>query len=584
MNDPHGWLGDFGAAPAHLDGAAIEATGTRQCAIAGTPWWSDERLAATAKARGHAAALAEAWAAHGPELTSHLHGAFALAVLEPATRTVFLAIDRMGVHALYYAVKPAGLVFGPTPAAVAAHPAVGRTVSPAGILHYFNFWWIPAPATIFAEQRKLQPAESLLFRDGRIATRFYWHMPYERASEPANVDDLAAELHDRLRAAMRRAVADGIPARTGTFLSGGLDSSTVAGLYQGAAGAPAQTFTIAYDDADFDESRYATLAAERFRTRHSQRVIGHKHFLEAVPAVAAAAEEPFANTSVIAAHWCARFAREAGIDVMLAGDGGDELFAGNARYVRELWIEAYRRAPAMLRGALAAALEALPADRVTILRRARSFARYAALEVPERLHRHSYFGQADLSGIFADGFLSADDQAAPLEALREVYGRTASPDALHRMMHLDLKIVIADGDVRKVNTACRAAGVAVRYPFLDDGLIEFAARIPAAVLMPGKRLRGFYKRAMRGFLPDAIIAKRKHGFGMPTVPWIQQNKRLESLALDCLGDFRQRGWMRPKFIDQVKAFYRTAPPASRAAELICDVMFLELWLKGNGGG
>ena len=581
MNGPQGWLGDFGAERAQLESAATHTTGTLRCAIEGRPWWSDERLAATARAQGHAAALAEAWATRGPELTSRLHGAFALAVIEPATRTAFLAIDRMGVHALYYAAKPAGLVFAPTPAAVAAQPGVGRTVSPAGILHYFNFWWIPAPATIFAEQKKLQPAECLLWRDGSIATRFYWHMPYERASEPANVDDLAAELHDRLRAAMRRAVANGDAAGLGTFLSGGLDSSTVAGLFEGAAGRPARTFTIAYDDAEFDESRYATLAAERFHTRHTQNVIGHRHFFEAVESVAQAAEEPFANTSMIAAHWCARFAREAGVTAMLAGDGGDELFAGNARYVRELWIEAYRRAPGLVRGGLAAALEALPADRATLLRRARSFARYAALEVPERLHRHSHFGQADLSDIFADGFLSADDKAAPLGALREVYERTASPDALHRMMHLDLKLVIADGDVRKVNTACRAAGVSVRYPFLDDGLVEFAARIPAGVLMPHKRLRGFYKRAMRGFLPDAIIDKPKHGFGMPTVPWIQANRRLESLALDCLADFRKRGWMKPEFLDQVEAFYRTAPAHSRAAELICDVMFLELWLKGK---
>lgn len=546
-------------------------------AIVGRPHWTTPELKALAAREGHARALMEAYRAHRMALFRCLRGSFAIAVIDRRTRSLLLAVDRFGIETMCWnELNSGGIVFGSTTDIVRAHPAVTSTVSEQAIFNYLYFGISPSPGTIYREHRKLLPAQYLYYEQGRAQIGFYWEMPYcETTTE--SVPDLTQELMQRLRAAIARATEAQDPATLGAFLSGGLDSSTVAGLLSEAAGGRAKTFTIGFSHEEYDEVHYAEIAARHFGTEHHNYYLTPGDVADALPTVARAFDEPFGNSSVVPAYYCAKFAREHGVQLMLAGDGGDEIFAGNSRYVDQQVLELYGNIPSVLRSHLIEPLVmGLPGiDHWTIGRKARNYIRRASLGMPDRLEATNFYRSAALSEIFTTETLAAMDPHEPLTDLREVYDRTQSSSMLQRMLHLDLKITLADNDLRKVTGACHMAGVDVAYPFLDDDVVEFSAHVPPSLLIRRMTRRWFFRRAIRGFLPAETLAKRKHGFGMPYVEWPREDHRLREISLDCMRSLRQRGYFRPEFLDRIVA----QDGAGTYDALTWDITMLELWLR-----
>ncbi|MEX2481064.1 MAG: asparagine synthase C-terminal domain-containing protein, partial [Gammaproteobacteria bacterium] len=517
----------------------------------------------------------------GEGLLAHLGGGFTVVVLDTGRRAGFAAIDRVGIGRLCYAApRPGTIVFGTSADAVARHPAVQATLSDQGIFDFLSFFAVPCPTTIYLEQRKLRPAQVIRFGEADPAPRFYWQMPYdETRAEPA--DAIAAELKVVLRGAVGRACRGTDPSRLGAFLSGGLDSSTVAGLLAGATHGRARTFTVAFAERDYDESGYARVAARHFATDHHEHVLTPADAVTLLPRLAEAYDEPFANTSAIPAFYCAKLAKESGVDVMLAGDGGDELFAGNSRYLDMVRMQRYHDLPAWLRrGVIEPVVFGLPlGDRLGIVGKVRRRVRRRAMPMPERMHFAVLDREARLDRILAPGFLAAVDARQPIAIMREVYERTRGTDMVQRMMHHDLQLTLADNDLRKVGRMCELAGVRVRYPMLDDDVLDFSVRVTPRLLMADGRLRGFYKDAMRGFLPEEILAKRKHGFGMPFGLWIRTDPAYRAFCLDGFNDFARRGILAPRFVEAVMASARGNADRHRVLGVAIDVALLESWLR-----
>jgi asparagine synthase (glutamine-hydrolysing) len=268
--------------------------------------------------------------------------------------------------------------------------------------------------------------------------------------------------------------------------------------------------------------------------------------------------------------------------IRFTGDGGDEIFGGNERYASQWVFELYGRAPAAARAALQAGVRLPALARIGLGRKARSYVEQARVPLPDRLQSYNFLHRTPLAEIFDAGFLERVDTGAPLANLREVYGRTASPSAVNRMMHLDLKITLADNDLRKVNQACALAGVDVRYPLLDDRMLAFAASVPPQMQLRRTRLRWFFKRALADFLPDAIIAKRKQGFGLPVGLWMVEHAGLRELADDSIAAFRRRGIVRPAYIDWVQQRHR-GEHASYYGVMLWLLVMLEQWLEQHPG-
>ena len=549
-------------------------------AILGTPRWTRTEWAEEATRSGTAHALIAAYRVAGPDVLAALRGGFAAVLLDTLECRAFLAVDRFGIETLCWAEAGGALVFGSTTDAVVAHPAVTPALSPQALYDYLYFYRVPSPATVFAGIAKLSPAHCLDWRlQGGGVPRLYWLPPYgAHDSRPA--EDLAAELRDRLTTAVGRAVAGQDPGRIGAFLSGGLDSSTLVGLLAETLPAGPKAFTIGFDVPGYDEMAYAEAAVRHFDAEPHAHYMTADDVVETLPAIAAAYDEPFGNSSAIPAYRCATMARAAGVDLMVAGDGGDEVFAGNERYVSQDVFERYRRLPQWLRRALIEPLVATLPGSLRPIRQARSYVRRANIPLPDRLESYNHMNDLAIDGLFEPEIAAAIDPEAPLAWMRAIYGRPEGADTVQRMMYLDLHLTLADCDLRKVGRTCGLAGVAVRYPFLDDDLVAFAAAIPVARLLEGGRLRAFYKRALADFLPRKILTKPKHGFALPFQGWLASHPPLAELVEASLSALKGRGLIEGSLLDRLIAGHRTGRP-SPLDGMLWDFLALELWARDH---
>ena len=554
--------------------------------LEGHPIWVDPDLAKLARARGHATTLIETYRRHGLKLFDRLKGDFSLAVLDRASERALLAIDRMGIQPLCYAHPAPGiLVFGATTDTVRAHPAVGASIRLQAVYDFLYFIdRIPAPDTVYEEQSKLPPGHYLLFEKGEVQLKPYWRMPYA-ADRARRKDELAADLLRHLRAALAGSLDGENFDKVGTFLSGGLDSSTILGLLAEAAPRP-KSFTIGFGVEGFDEVPYAKVAANHFESVHHVYYVGPADVVAAIPKVAEIYDEPFANSSAIPAYYCALHAKEAGVDVLLAGDGGDELFAGNSRYRDDAVFDHYGLIPDALRkGVIEPLLNGVPGlNRIPVMRKLRRYVSLAKRSVAERLTCNNIYSSRSPEAIFTEEALSAMSLGAPAALADEIYEETASEAKLHRMMHLDLRITLADSDLRKVSRMCELAGLRVRFPFLNDAIVEFSATIPPELLIEGGRLRGFYKEALGDFLPREILTKKKKGFGLPYLELVRTYEPLNQLVCDSLQSLKKRGYFRGAFLDSATDRLHAGGfhgLGDIKEGVVWDLMMLEMWFESR---
>jgi asparagine synthase (glutamine-hydrolysing) len=554
---------------------------SRLAALHGRVVWPDPELRALAEQRGLGAALLVAHSRWGDDTPVHLGGAFALAVLDVRTGEALLAIDRLGVRTLCFGVRDRRLVFGSTADPLAAHPWIEPKISLQAIYDYLYAHMVPSPGTIYEDIEKMLPGERIVWRDGQLRRDFYWRMQYN-AGRSEDEASLAEEFRTLLGDATRSALDGTPPGEAGAFLSGGTDSSTVAGMMARVNGVPADSYSIGFDAEGFDEMEYARIAVRHFGLQAHEYYVTPDDVVRTVPEIAAAYDEPFGNASALPTLLCARRAAQDGRAVILAGDGGDELFGGNARYAKQKVFEWYWRLPAPLRSAVIEPIAlALPAaGGPALLRKGRSYVEQARIPLPRRLETYNLVERETPAAMFSPEFLAAVDVDRPARLAADAYLRAATPSPVDRMMHLDLKVTLADSDLRKVTRMCELAGVEVRFPLLDERLVSFSGRLTPEQKVRGTQLRQFFKWALRDFLPPEILRKSKHGFGLPFGPWMRTHRPLEEMAHGSLEALRGRGWIRPEFIDSLLAAHRTGHAAYYGVT-IWVAMMLEHWLQSR---
>jgi asparagine synthase (glutamine-hydrolysing) len=447
------------------------------------------------------------------------------------------------------------------------------------VYEYIYFHVIPSPRTVYTGVQKLQPAHYLHFSDSGTRLVNYWNPDLDARSATQDESVLAEELRDRLRVATRDADRACI---AGAFLSGGIDSSTVAGLRSELCDAPLRTYSIGFDAAGYDEIAYARIAAKCFQLDSREYYLTRNDVAETIDIVAQAYDEPFGNSSALPAYHCARLAREDGKEVLLAGDGGDELFAGNARYAKQSVFEHYTRVPRWVRDHVIEPMAfRLPAPlQIAPIRKLGSYVRQALVPLPERLESYNLLHMHPLDDIFEPSFLRSIDVESPARALRARWDDARTSSTLNRMLYLDWKFTLADNDLRKVTRMGEICGVEVRYPMLDNGLVELSTRVPPSLKLRRLKLRHFYKNAMRGFLPEAILNKSKHGFGLPFGEWMRTTPALAAIAEESLSTLRKRGIVRSQFIDGVLAEHRSSH-AGFYGEMVWVLMMLERWWRAH---
>jgi len=557
----------FGDVSLHEAGGAI-------AVLRGRIYSADPEISRAITQHNSAAGVLAAWRRDGHAGLAQIHGSFALAVCDPAASTLLLAVDRAGAQPLCYAPLASGLAFSSRADALTAHPEVNGELDPQAIFDYLYFHVIPAPGSIYRGVRKLLPGQYAEWRNGRLDIGFYWHLHYEDHRHES-VDSLKARFRPILRDSVARA-AQG--EHVGAFLSGGLDSSTVTGILSQVTSQPVDTYSIGFEAEGFDEMVYARLAAKTFAARAHEYYLKPADIVTAIPIITAAYDEPFANESAVPTYFCAKLAHDDGVRIMLGGDGGDEIFGGNARYAKQKIFEAYGLLPGWLRGVVEPLAHLPGMGALAPGRKLQSYIQQANVPLPDRMESYNFLQRTPLAQIFNADFLAQVAPDQPGELLREVYQRSDSSHFINRMMHLDLKFTLADNDLRKVGRMTEAAGVEVRYPLLDDALLDFSGEVPVHLKVKRTRLRYFFKEALRDLLPAEIINKSKHGFGLPFGVWATSHAPLRDLVQDSLTAFERRGILQPNYLAELRRQHQGGH-ATYYGVMIWVVVMLEQWLQ-----
>lgn len=519
--------------------------------------------------------LLDLYAQYGKDCAAHLNGTWAFLIADPLQQRLILASDRMGRLPVY---------FGVTDGHVIASTALSdlRKLSPLcgvdsqSLYNYVYFHMIPAPGSVWSGLQKLKAGEQLEVTPTGWNTYRYWAPSFAETARDKGQQH--ASLRQHLKEAVHRGQSN--TGKTGAFLSGGLDSSTVAGMLSELQGGACDAYAIGFDAEGYDEMAYARITAERFGIRLHEYYVTPDDVVAALPEIAASFDEPFGNSSALPAYFCARMAAKDGITTLLAGDGGDELFAGNERYAKQKVFELYRRLPAWVqRAVITPAVCNLP-EALPGARKAKSYITQANLPLPDRLQYYSFLEQISPETVFNSGLLQEVDVSQPLRLIRETFDNPKNASNLNRMLFLDWQTTLADNDLRKVSQACALAGVAVRYPMLDDELVEFSTTLPTRWKLPGNRLREFYKQALAGWLPEATIKKEKHGFGLPFGVWMKDHKPLQEMAYENILALKRRAIFKPEFLEEAIAQHRSGH-ASYFGELIWVLTVLEIWLRAK---
>jgi asparagine synthase (glutamine-hydrolysing) len=503
----------------------------------------------------------------GDDVVTRLRGMFAFAIWDEPRQRLLLARDRLGKKPLVYREGSGRLAFASELQGLLADASLERRPDLEAIHHYLTYQYVPAPWTAFEGVRKLPPAHRLVFEDGACRVERFWSLPPLPVRD-LEMEEAASEVRRLLRDAVKVRLMSEVP--LGAFLSGGVDSSAVVALMSEFG--RVKTFSIGFEEAEFDELRYARLVAERYGTDHHELVV-RPDAAEVLPRLVEHFGEPFADSSAIPTYYVAKLAREH-VTVALNGDGGDELFAGYDRYRALGLYQRLSRLPAGRSLGLAAA--ALGGSRLPS--RARRLLEAIAADPEESYARTvSYFAPEAKLALYRPELrqrLAAIDSFAVLrERFREWDGR----DLVDRTLHADTLTYLPGDLLAKVDITSMAVSLEGRSPLLDHPLVELAASLPSRLKLAGGQGKRVLRRAVEDLLPPEILARRKMGFGVPIARWLRTD--LRELAEDTLLDRRaqERGWFEPRAVAALWSQHQSG--ARDRSPQLWALLMLELWAR-----
>ncbi len=506
----------------------------------------------------------------GADCVTKLRGMFAIALYDERRESLLLARDRLGKKPLHYALHDGKLLFGSEIKAILAVEPELAEINLEGLLQYFYWGYIPDPLTAFQKIHKLAPGHLLEYGGGKIAIRQYWDVPAYGTYAPSSEEECLEELERRLAEAVRIRLISDVP--LGALLSGGVDSSIVVALMARASSSPVKTFSIGFRAAQFDESEYARLVAQRFSTDHHELIVV-PNIEETLGFLSTMLEEPFGDSSMLPTYYVCQMARQ-GVTVALSGDGGDELFAGYDRYQVAMdrqsdgmpaWMgrlyrdQLHPRMPAGVYG--------------------KNRAWNASLAARDRyLDDVSYFPALDRErGLFTEEFLrSAALCPLPLRQFQQYYDQAPAHDALSRLLYLDTKTYLTADILAKVDRMSMATSLEARVPMLDHEFVEWAASLPIEwKFRNGTRKYILKKLAERLGIPAELLHRRKQGFQLPLVDWMRSELKEQFLRVLLEPRTLQRGYFKPEAVRMLVDEHLRG--RRNRSGLLWRMLILELW-------
>lgn len=555
-------------------------------AVANGEIYNFEAIRHDLAARGHVfhtrsdiEVIPHAYEEYGPWFVTRLHGMFAIVLWDARTRTLVAARDRAGEKPLYFAETPDALVLGSEIKALLRAPGVTRQLDVVSLDQFLTYEYVISPRTIFAGIRRLPAAHILIYRDGVLKTERYWDAA-SVAVRPWREQDAVEALREALRHAVASQMMSDVP--LGVFLSGGIDSSAVVAFMAEAArknGATVNSFSMGFEDGSYNELPWAREVARHFSTNHREGLVS-PDIAGLFDRLIVHLDEPFADVSLFPTFMVSELARRH-VTVALAGDGGDELFAGYDTYEAQALARRFER---FLPHPAIATVERLvslfpPSDKKKgLLNMLRRFVEGAASRPAdiEQYRWMTFLSPSSKARLYTPALREALSGADVYGPVRDAL-RARHDDALNRQLYADLAIYLADDILTKVDRMSMATSLETRAPFLDVDVLELAFSMPGDLKRRGGERKYILKRALRGILPDSILRRNKEGFSIPMKQWLKGE--LAGLMEDLLSPTRvaRRGLFDPAEVARLVREHRLG--RENHAHTLFPLMVFERWAQ-----
>jgi len=524
--------------------------------------------------------IVHAYEQWGDDCVHRFRGMFAFAIWDAPKRRLLLTRDRLGIKPLYWARVGDVLLFASEIKAILASGLVPAEPNYAALSETLSTRYTSGEQTLFKRIYKLLPGHQLVFEDREIRVRQYWDVPTGGCAatrrKPSDARSVVDEFRSRLTESVRLRLMSDVP--LGMFLSGGVDSVSIAAIMATLIDRPLQTFSVAFKERAFNELDYAREAAAAIGAEPHEIVIDDRDFFGALPKLVWHEDEPIAHPSSVPLYFVSKLAREH-VTVVLTGEGSDELMAGYGKYLRLQWNwragTAYERlVPRGVRESIAAALVPRLPGRIGRYAR-RSFLAMARTPEAMFLDNFAAIRIADQQRLLAPGLrdlASATGAYAPSLAYFAEPG--ASSTLLDRLLYTDIKTYLVEL-LMKQDQMSMATSIESRVPFLDHTLVEFVAQLPDEWKLSGLTTKRVLREAMKGIVPDSILNRPKMGFPVPFAAWTRGgwNQVARDILLDRTS--RERGLLDPVAVDRLLRDH--ADGRTEGGDRIWTLVNLELW-------
>lgn len=499
---------------------------------------------------GDGETVAHLYEEYGVDCFKHLRGMYAIALWDKREKRLLLARDRMGQKPLYFYQDDKVLVFASEIKSILQHPDVPRVsvfTNPADIATFLSYGYVPAPQTAFQGIYMLLPANVLQLDGGNCKQFPYWELPDLASSdEQANPEPYIFQLQNLLEEAVKLRLISDVP--LGAFLSGGLDSSLIVALMQKHSNSAVKTFSMGFEgDDSFDETPYAEQVARHLETDHTAFTV-KPDAMGLLSDLVWHHDQPFADSSAIPTYLVSRLTREH-VTVALTGDGGDELFAGYERFYAAKLFQQLSVIPRPMWSGLAKVIDLLPEGTgyYNTVKRAGRFARAASQPL--------FDGYFDLVRVFSKDLSREILDYEWYNSLYDYY-EMPKPNTIPSIVEFNMSNYLPDDLLIKADRCSMQASLEARAPFLDHELVEYAATIPFNLKLKGSTTKHILKESARGLLPDSIIDRKKHGFGVPLGAWLREDSQpVRDMLLSQTA--RQRGLMTMDVVERLITEHET---------------------------
>ncbi len=510
---------------------------------------------------------------------SRFRGMFAFAIWDSNMKRLFLARDRLGKKPLVYFFQNGHFAFASEIKALLQVPGVDRKVNGYAIHHYLTYQYVPSPETIFEGIKKLPPAHYLLYDyNGNIRIEHYWKLKFN-SSHQTHTD--LQELEDRIRTELEESVKlrliSDVP--LGAFLSGGIDSSLVVGIMAKLSGKPVKTFSIGFEEKEFDELPYARIVSDHFATEHHEFIV-KPDAIEILPKLVWHYNEPFADSSAIPTYYVANLTKDF-VKVVLTGDAGDENFGGYPRYLRSQWVARFTKIPEKFRKDLLPnflrMLSGFHWREKTLNRLADFIESLSADQARNYAEQIKIFNAKEKEDIYTEDFRKKVEKINPLDFVLKKFEESGTENLLEQLLYVDINSYLPEDLLVKMDIATMANSLEARVPFLDHKFMELVAGIPPHLKLKGTKAKFILKTAFKDLLPDPIFKRKKMGFGVPVSRWFK--KELKEYVYEILMDSRtlNRGYFRREGIERLLDEH-IASRYDHSAK-IWALLILEIWFR-----